>query len=80
MDLDWLKDPKIHLYPSRRGISKALGIPESTVRAQVRKIKHKIPIRSKAMGMTGKRLLTNSKEIILVNVILDAQELGVCIT
>ena len=28
MDLDRLKDPKNHLYPSRRDMCKALGIPE----------------------------------------------------
>ena len=30
--------------------------------------------------MTGQRLLTDAEEDILVNVILDAQERGVCIT
>ena len=75
-----MRDPKSHQYKSRRKLCEALKVPESTVRLQLRKFKHQIPIRTKALGMTGQRLLTDAEEDILVNVILDAQERGVCIT
>ena len=56
MDIDRMRDPKNHLYPSRREMCKALKIPESTVRLQLRKLKLKVPIRTKALGMTGQAL------------------------
>ena len=80
MDIDRLKNPGNHQYSSRREMCDALKISESTIRLQLKKIKEKLPILNKALGLTGQRLLTNAEESILVNVILDGQEQGVCIT
>ena len=79
MDIDRERNPNT-LYKSRRELAKAYEIPESTIRALWRKLAKNLPIKSKALGETGQRHLTDTEELILLNLIYDAQERGVCVT
>ena len=80
MDIDRDRNSVTHQYKSRRQLARAFGIPESTIRDLRRKIAKHIPIKGKLLGVTGQRHLTDTEEIILLNLIHDSQERGVCVT
>ena len=80
MDIDREKNPRNQQYKSWREQCRAMGVPEATVRLNRKKIKLKVPIITNTLSLTGQRLLAEAEEKILVNVILDAQERGVCVT